>query len=309
MRIYFLTGQRTALKLNGEYLGTIDGVERFVDVPDGQEILAEVVPAGEELPYSFFIGQSLFENPPTFLKVYLLEGGVQLQIPCFEKRDRGLNILEQRGLNGLNVTLLELGGRLYLTCDGDSCSLYRLPAYFESCHLTEGSIGGLPVICACGKNCLCIISAEGKKLYLGQVESYSFGDMLGLTANFKGCAGYYAERKYSYDGQELKLNKEVVKRRYAVENDIRHFAFFEAVLYGGDLSEYLCEDMQGATEAIKEYLGDFAEVTVPRKAFYDRYGEISAVALAYPIKDNLFEIKYFSVEYRDGKIENLNRIE
>lgn len=305
MRVYFLTNQRAALKLNGQYLGVIDGIERFVDIEDGQEILAEVIPAGEELPYSFFIGQSLFEKPPSFLKVYLLEGGAQVQIPRFEKRDRGLNILEQICLNSSTVTILELGGRRYLSCDGDRCSLYQLPSYFEGCHLTEQSIGGLPVICVGGENCLCIISAEGKKLYLGQVESYSFGDMLGLTVYFKGCAGYYAEKEYSYDGQELKLNKEVIKRRYAVENDISHFAFFEAVLYGGDLSEYLCEDMQGSTEAIKEYLGNFAEVTVPRKAFYDRYGDISAAALAYPIKDNLFEIKYFSVEYKDGKIENI----
>ena len=53
MRIYFLTNRRAALKLNGEYLGVVDGVERFVDLPDGEEVLAEVIPAGEFLPCSF----------------------------------------------------------------------------------------------------------------------------------------------------------------------------------------------------------------------------------------------------------------
>ena len=88
-----------------------------------------------------------------------------------------------------------------------------------------------------------------------------------------------------------------------------HFAFFEALLYGAECSEYLSEDLQGMEEAIKEYLGDYCEVTVPRQAFYDKYGDILAAALAYPIRDNLFEIKYYSVETADGKIENINRID
>ncbi|MGN0812076.1 MAG: hypothetical protein ACI4MQ_01015 [Candidatus Coproplasma sp.] len=308
MRIYFISCQRAALKLNGEYLGIIDSVERYVDLSDSEEVLAEIIPAGGFLPYSFFIGQSLFENPHPFLKVYLLEGGAQVCITHFEKRDRGLNILEQRALDGLNVTLFGLGGKLYLSCDGQNNSLYQLPPYFENCHLTEVSIGGFPVILAEGENCLCVISSSGNMLYSGQVKRRSTGDMLGLTEHFKTSAGYYSEREYSYNGQELKLTKNVVKKQYSVENSLSHFAFFEAVLYGGDCDEFLSEDMQGAAKAIKEYLGAYCEVTVPHKAFYDKHGDICAAALAYPIKGNLFEIKYFSVEYKDGKIDNVKAL-
>lgn len=295
--------------MNGEYLGIIGAIEKHVDISCNEEVFAEVIPAGELLPYSFFIGQSLFENPPPFCEVYLFEGGAQVHITHYAKVDRGLNILEQTVLDGLCATLLELGGRLQLSCDGQNNYLYALPHYFENCKLKKESICGFPVIAAEGKNALCIVSTEGKKLYLGQAKSYSTGDMLGVTLNHKGCAGYYSELEYSYNGQELSQTKKVVKKRYAVESEINHFAFFEAVLYGADCVEYLSEDMQGASEALKEYLGDFCQVTVPHKAFYDRYGDIFAAALAYPIKENLFEIKYFSVEYKDGKIDNINRIE
>ncbi|MGN1373674.1 MAG: hypothetical protein ACI4VK_06495 [Candidatus Coproplasma sp.] len=308
MRIYFLACRKAALKLNGEYLGVIDEVERFVDIPDGEEVFAEVIPEGEYLPCSFFIGQSLFKNAHTFLKVYLFEGGAQVRITDFDKRERGLNILEQRELNGLSVTLFELGGKLYLSCDGQKTSLYPLPPCFENCRLSEEKICSFPVICASGKDGLCVISSGGNKLYSGQVKSYSTGDMLGLTVDYKGCAGYYSEREYSYNGQELKLSKNVVKRRYAVESAVRHFAFFEALLYGGDCDEYLSEDMQGTGEAIKEYLGAYCEVTVPHKAFYESFGDICAAALAYPIKGNLFEIKYFSVEYKGDKIDNIRAV-
>ncbi|MGN1103636.1 MAG: hypothetical protein ACI4QI_02050 [Candidatus Coproplasma sp.] len=309
MRIYFLTDRRAALKLNGEYLGVIDGVERFVDLPDGQEVLAEVIPAGEYLPCSFFIGQRLFENPPYFLNVYLSEDGALVYVTHFERADRGLNILEQTELNGLGATLLELGGKLYLSCDGQKSHLYPLPPYFENCRLTSDRLGGLPVIVAAGERGLCLVSAEGKKLYSGQADSYSIGDMLGVTVNFRTSAGYFARREYSYNGQELQLIKNAVDRRYKVESATMHFAFFEALLYGADCSEYLSGDMQGTEEAMKEYLGDYSEVLVPRQAFYDKHGDIMAAALAYPIRDNLFEIKYCSVEIVNGKIGNVNRID
>lgn len=305
MKIYFLTEQRAALKLNGEYLGTVDSIERYVEIPDGEEVFAEIIPLNCALPYTFIIGQNLYKAPPPFLNVYLLGDGVQIQITHFERLQSVLNILEQRRIGGLNVTLLELGGHTYLSCDGKQCSLYQLPDYFVNCRLTDESIGGIPVVIAVADNGLCVISAEGKKLYLGKAESYSTGDMLGVTINFKSSAGYFAEREYAYDGQALMLNREEIKRRYAVDNDVLHFAFFEALLYGADCKEFLSDDMQGATQALKEYLGEFKEVCVPHKAFYDKYGDVLAAALAYKIKDNLFEIKYFAVEYRDGKIDNI----
>lgn len=295
--------------LNGEYLGDVGSIEKYVDIPSGEEVFAEIIPEGQFLQYSFFIGQKLFNNPPPFIKLYLLKGEALVYIERFERLDRGLNVLEQSSLVGLGVTLLELGGKLYLSCDGQKCSLYKLPAYFENCRLIEASICGFPVMLARGDNCLCAISSHGNKLFLGKAESYSTGDMLALTVNFKGCAGYFAEREYSYNGKELTMVKEEIKKRHSVENAAEHFAFFEAILYGGDCGEYLSEDMQGATEAIKEYLGNFTEVTVPHKAFYDKYGDISAAALAYPIRDNLFEIKYFSVEYKNGKIDNIKLID
>ncbi|MGN0806969.1 MAG: hypothetical protein ACI4MN_00795 [Candidatus Coproplasma sp.] len=305
MKFYFLTEQRAALKLNGELLGILDSIERYVEIPDGEEVLAEIIPVNCFLPYNVLIGRSLLKNPPPFLNVYLFGDGVQIHITHYERPASALNILEQRRMGGLNVTLFQLCGLTYLSCDGKQCSLYRLPDYFVNCRLSEESIGGTPVVLAAADNGLCVISAEGKKLYLDRVESYSTGDMLGVTVNFKSSAGYFAEREYAYDGQNLQLNREEIKRRYAVDDAVSHFAFFEGVLYGADCKEFLSEDMQGATEAIKEYLGEFKEVCVPHKAFYDKYGDICAAALAYRIKDNLFEIKYFAVEYKDGKIDNI----
>lgn len=308
LRIYFLSCRTAALKLNGEYLGTVGAVEKYADLSGGEEIFAEIIPSGEWLPRNFFIGQELFKNPPAFLKVYLFDGGARIYVTHFAGLG-GLKILEQRSLSGLGATYFTLCHRAYLSCDGQESSLYELPYYFSDCRLSAEKINGIPVIILSGKDCLCALSSSGKKLYLGHAESYSTGDMLVLTVNYKGCAGYCAEQTYGYNGHELTLVKSEIKRRYEVEKAVMPFAFFECLLYGGDCSEYLSEELMTERQALKEYLGDYREVTVPHKAFFDTYGDIPAAALAYPVKENLFEIKYFSVDIIDGKIDNLKRLD
>lgn len=306
LRIYFLSCRTAALKLNGEYLGTVGAVEKYVDWAGGEDIFAEVVPESKLLPQRFFIGQELFKNPPDFLKVYLFDGGAQICITHFDKTG-GFEILEQQSIGGLSVTYFSLCGRAYLSCDGQKSNLYELPDYFKNCRLTLEKINSQPVFILSGENCLCILSSGGKKLYLGRAKSYSTGDMLELTIDYMGCAGYYAEQTYGYNGQELTLIKSEIKRRYEVENASLPFAFFECLLYGGDCGEYLSDELKSEVLSLKEYLGEYAEVTVPHKSFFDMHGDIPAAALAYPVKENLFEIKYFSVEIIGGKIDNVNK--
>ncbi len=308
VRIYFIATQSAGLKLNGEYAGVIGAFEKYVDLPDKEEVLAEVIPGGEKLPRNFFIGKSLYENPPAFLKIYLSEGQAQIYITRFESSVTGLKIRDQKQLNRLIVTLLDICGKSYASCDGETSNLYELPEEFENASLTPSAIGGLPVMLIEGASRLCVIAESGKQLYCGQANSYSIGNMLGLTVDFRGCAGYRAEREYSYNGQQLILNKNRVERKRAVSDGVMHFAFLESLLYGGDCTEYLSEELIPSASALHEYLGDFTEVTVPHQNFYDKYGDIPAAGLAYPVKQNLYEIKYFTVDIKDGKIENVKSL-
>ncbi len=74
MRIYFLSCVPAALKLDGAYLGVIDGFERFVDLEEGKRVFAEAVPTNGLLAASFFIDEQFFRSPPEFADVYLTDG-------------------------------------------------------------------------------------------------------------------------------------------------------------------------------------------------------------------------------------------
>ncbi|MDE6790998.1 MAG: hypothetical protein K2J61_04675, partial [Clostridia bacterium] len=75
-----MSERQAALKLDGAYLGTIDGFERFVDVERGAKILAEIIPEGDASPVSFFIDDGFFKEPPDFADVYLSDGDAVIYI-------------------------------------------------------------------------------------------------------------------------------------------------------------------------------------------------------------------------------------
>lgn len=310
MRLYFLSERPAALKLNGAYLGVIDGFERFAEVDGGAKILAEVVPDGDAMPLSFFIDDNLFSDPPDFLDVYLCGGDAVIYVSRFERRRRELKVVAQAKFSGGQYTLFLTDGRVYLNCEkGENCSLYELPQSCANASLTESRIGGFPVLLAEGDGYLTVISEDGKRVFFNAAESWQCGDKLTITVNFNTCAGCTATSTFDYDGFSMTLEGSRTEERVPPAENIMHFAFFESVLTRGDYTKYLSDDLKESAAALPEFLGEFVDVTVPHGRFNDLHPEIShAAGLVYPVRKNLFTVKYFAADIRDGKITNVYEV-
>lgn len=308
MRLYFLSERPAALKLNGAYLGIIDGFERFADVEPNAKIFAEAVPDGDALPVSFIICDELFSSPPDFLDVYLLGGDAVIYITRYEKRARELKVVAQTSFCGGQYTLFLTDGRVYLNCERDTCSLYELPQSCAGAALTQSSVGGLPVLLIEGAGYLAIISERGKRVFYNPAESWQCGDRLTVTVNFNTCAGCRAVCAFGYDGEKMTLINSRTEERVEISENILHFAFFESVLTRGNFSKYLCDELKEKSGALPDFLGEFIDVTVPYKRFYDTHGDIKAAGLVYPQSKNLFTVKYFAVDVENGKITNVYEV-
>ena len=273
-----------ALKLNGGYLGLINSFEKFVDISDGDlnapsKIFAEILPDGDALPLGFFIGAKLFDSPPPYLDVYLSDGDAVIYAHRFERRAHPLKVIAQTEFGGGLYTLFTNGGKVYL--NGES------PANNLLLELSDAY-------------------AEGRlRVLYNPAESFTCGDKLFVTVNFNTCAGCKAECAFGYDGEKMTLESSRTREYMPPNGDIMHFAFFESVLTRGDYSAYLCEELKGHAEDLPDFLGKFTDVTLPYGKFYERHGNIRAAGLVYPIKDNLFDVKYFAVDVQDGKIVNV----
>lgn len=311
MRIYFLSERTAGLKLNGAYLGLIDKFERFVDIDVDAKLLAEAVPDGDALPLNFFIDKEFFTVPPDFADVYTLgeSGDAVIYLARYKPRADELKTVAQTRFCGGLYTLFLNGGSVYLNCETDKCRLHPLPRAFADGKLNEATINGHPALILEGAGCIAIFSDNGEKVFYNPAESWSCGEKLEITVNFFTCAGSKARCTFAYDGVKMTLENSVTEEYMPPNEDILHFAFFESVLTHGDFARYLSEELQPNANALNGFLGDFTDVTVPYSRFFEEHGDIKAAGLVYPVKENLFKVRYFAVDIEGGKITNVYEVD
>ena len=308
MRVYFLSYLPAALKLNGLYLGTVDGFERHVELDPADRVLAELLPANNLQPLNFFLDENFFKNPPPFADVYLLEGDALIYIREYGAKDVKLSVIYQTRFCGNLITIFSQGG-VYLSSEGVEYSLSPLPLSFLNLRVEEKKLAGRDVLAVYGGNELLIISDSGKRIFLNPAESAEFGDVLTVVAPFETCTFAKAECTYAFDGESLTLISSRTIETRTPEKSILHFAFFESVLTRGDFAKYLSDDLKPKAENLKSYLGNFVSVTVPTEKFYLTHGNIAAAGLVYPKAENLYEVKYFAVSLNGDKIDNIFPVE
>lgn len=313
MRIYFLSASPAALKLNGAYMGIIDGFERFADFGDGElnrGVFAEAVPQGAACAVGFIINGDFFKNPPDFTDVYLTDGDAVVYIKKYPPAGGKLEIIAQRFFKTVTATLFSENGGLYLNCvNGTDANLYELSPKFLKARFSEQTLCGFDVLVLAGAGCIAVISESGKRVFYNPAESWSCGDKLTVTVNFNTCAMCKAECSFLFDGEKMTLDSSVTREFAEPSTKVFHFAFFESVLTKGDFKKYLSAELSEKADALPSFLGEFVDVTIPYSRFFEKHGDLTAAGLVYPAGRNLFEVRYFAVDITDGKITNIYEVE
>lgn len=306
MRIYFLSAAKAVLKLNGLYVGTVDGYERHIDLELSQSLLAEVVPVDGLLPVSFFIDENLLFSPPDFLEVYLSDGETVIYLKEFREANRLAVILQEEFYNNL-ITIFSLGGA-YLSLDGKGTSLTPIPTEFIKPEAKIEIVDGAEIAAIKADDNLLLITQTGKHMLFTKVRNFEFGEQMKITIALETCTNAEKVQFFGYDGDELNLISSQINELMPDEN-LLHFAFFECLLCGGDYKKYLSAELLPKSDELKSYLGNFISVTVPTSFFFLKHGDLPAVGLVYLKIGNLFEIKYYAVDILNGKIDNIYPVE
>ena len=314
MRIYFISSVTAGLKLDGIYSGIIDSFERFFDMDEDANVLCEIVPDGNLKPLNFFINSDFFARPPEFADVYLSGGDAIISLNRYEGRESGLKVIAQAKYCGNLATLVLNGGAPCIIVEGRTTESYTLSHEFSCAKLTEGEIGGHPVLFVEGEGCLSVLSESGKRVFYNPAESWKAGQRLQIIVAFPTCAGCKAHCEFAYDGKEMKLVSSRTEETREIDKSVLHFAFFESVLTRADCTKYLSEELKSRAGDLYSFLGEFVDVNIPPEKFLAEHPEISpperrAAGLTYALARNLFEIKYFAVEMKDGLIDNIYEIE
>lgn len=307
MNINFASCLPAALMLNGVFAGRLNGFEKSVNIDLRENIFAEVCPAGK-LPVGFFINDGLISSPPAGMDIYLLGGGEALfSLHSFKSADMRLKINFQTRFCENLVTIFSQGGT-YLAVEGQKYFFCEAGDSFVNACAEEKTLAGYPVLAIRGENKLIIISHTGRQIFANEVESAEFGETLKAELPLKTCQNSVAKCEYAYNGEELQLLSSEITDRATAQNSI-HIAFFETLLYGGDCKKYLSESLLPHAANLREYLGNYTAVLLPSAGFCKKYPGVPAAGLCYPVKSNLFNVKYFAAELKNGKINNLYPVE
>ncbi len=308
MRVYFLSYLSAALKLNGQYLGIIDGFDRHVELDTKDKIFAEITPADNSQGVNFIIDGDFFKTPPTFADVYTLDGDALVYIKRYPPKDSAVKVIYQTRFNGNLITVFSQG-EVMLSIEGADFILERLPRAFLKARGEIKRIGNLDILAIFAEGYLCLISQIGSVVFLNEVKNYEFGEQLKITSAFETCAQIQVDCAFDYDGSKLTLTSSKTYETREITEKILPFAFFESVLSHADCKKYLSDELKPKSGDLKGFLGDFIGVCAPHELFYIKHGNINCAGLIYPEKRNLFTVKYYAVDIENGKISNIYPVE
>lgn len=322
MRIHFSSSRPCALRLGGALAGFCDECEKFAEIADDDPVLAEFLPAdGNYLPLSFLLDRQFFENPPDFCDVYRYDCGADIVAARFSKRNPTISVLAQERCGDALATVFE-AGTVQLSLENSAnfrTDFLPRSKNYEIRRHTLGASELIGIYCASpeGKDDQTLLRLYDKNLqcvFDERANSFSFGETLNARFAFNDIAGHIATQIFREEnGAIVPVSRQVLAEHpcdvESMHETLLPFAFFQEVLLQGDLIPFLAPSLAEKADSVLTYLGNFCGVALPKEIFYLTHGKINAAGLIYPVRKNLFEIKFFAVQTQDRKITNILPVE
>ena len=274
MIYYLYSSKSSAVKIDGKFVGVTDG-NYFAFEADNA--LIEIIPLDNSwLPVTAYLSGEAQSLPQ--LKIIDMRGGTLL-LPEFSHRFVTDFKLLFRGRKEFSV------GALAVTCYSENGVRLIVETakdmYVESLPFTPDDARFEKVDSGDREYLLCVF--VGKR---SLVLAYSITDKIKLVSScWKFADGVR--------GQTL-----IVTRRrqiYTLDEKLIPYAFFEELLCGGDVSDFLSPKLKPRAKDFKEFVGDFIAVLPP-----PNFVKQSLVTLLYKDK-----IEYADVKLNGGLIENV----
>ena len=303
MFCYFSSATPCALKVNGNFVGKVTVNPSFLDL---EQAFLEFVPLDQSLDCACYL---LDKNQPVSCKnvqIIDLYGGF-LFLPKFVRKSFGSTEIVVNKIFPLNnpvqVSCFNQGdGKIFLRTESDlfieSTPFALTDVRFESCAFNGREY--LLIICVCGKTV--IYGYEiGKKItpvFKNVCDGFGFdGNLLRMFENKNDLLRHTLSTTWEFaDSVKLKSQTITAKRAvYSLPDALVPYAFFEEILLGGDVANFLTPRLKPRAKEFKEFLGDFKGILPPPHFVGDDF-----VTLLYADK-----VEYAKVHVHSGQVDNV----
>ena len=313
MICFFSSEYTSALKLNGIYYGAITDVAREIKI-ESENTFIEVLPlCDNEKPVCALLNQTFFQSPPNRTCITNLKGAYLIKfLKGYSNGEFGI-INQQRYPDALVTVYNDKGAKLSI--DGASgffmekiqfefngVEFFRINSF--SCNreilgvVFFGKDNLINLYDLNGENIRCIFSRR--------VNEYSFENEFSTTENLCDMAKHKIACTWDYDGKIMQEKSKTVSKSDTfcvsnLTNELLPFAFTEELFAGGDIREYLAENMLNNADKLRGFFGNFIGVFPPP------YIKDKCVGVVYPNGNNKYLAGYFYFEIENGKITNIKK--
>ncbi len=313
MYYYFSCEYPAVIKLNGVYYGLIGDAVKCVNSLDEQTFV-EICPiSGKYNGVNFMLSKDFLTCEHNLVSVTDLKGGYLLKIK--EPTASGeFKIIAQQKYNDAVVTLFNDNGvKLSLETPNDFYA-DNFDFLVTSGEIFRVDTFSSPVICTVlhGKHdylSAYLITDKIIKVFYDQVDGYSFSSGISTTKKYVDILKHTVTCEWALSNATLTVKESHLTYGKELNLDkmpelLIPYAFFEELLVGGKVSEFLSDDMQKNERLLKGYLGDFIGVMPP-----PTFRDVSQVGLIYPNGKNGYTVNYYKCAIENKKISNISKCE
>lgn len=309
MFYYFSCDFPAVIKINGVYYGNIFNTVKPLRV-SGSSPFIEVCPLqSASFPLNFILNDEFLTTPPPFTSVTDLKGGYLIK---FYKAHNNLpfKVIKQDKFQDAIVTVFtENSLKLSIETPSDfyaqTFHLSECPVEIFRFNQNERSLIAVNLKAEINLLCVYSLSPPISKVFEREVFDFSVENGLSTVEKFNdlakhtlSCEWDFCDGKYQKRAFNLTCADDFTANKLSPR--ILPFAFFEQVLVGGSLDEYLTDKVLKNADKLHGYLGEFTGVFPP-----PTFRDIEEVGLVYPLGENLYQAEYFKCELLDGKIDNI----
>ncbi len=314
MVYYFCSEYNAALKLNGIYCGILSDTAKSINI-DNDSAFIEVLPiTADEKPVCMLLDGGSIDSPPNSVSITDLKGGYLIK---FLKNFSGgdFDVISQQKFPDLIITIFnDKGAKLSIDTAND---FFVEKVDFEFSSAEFFRINSF----SCGKNILAVVfygklslirlydttTKPIRCIFSRTVNEFSFEKEFITTENVNDMAKHKITCSWDYDGNLLQEKTKTVSKSdnfiiNLIPEKLLPFAFTEELFVGGNVDEFLAENLQANADKLKGFFGDFIGVFPPPP-----FMEEDCVGVIYPNGKNKYIAEYFYFEISNGKITGIKK--
>jgi len=314
MYYYFCADFPAIIKINGIYYGTIYQTVKFINAESDKSPFIEVCSLlSSERNVNVLLDSHFFHTPPENVVITDLDGGYMIKFKkCFIFEQ--FNVLCQQKLPNAVVTVFtENGLKLSIESPND---FYAQTIKYNAGNVSVDNvtIDGQELIAVSltdSNTLLLIFDIRDKiiKIFEREVSSYNFENGFSTTENLLDIAKHTVISSWEYQNGTLTEKNKRVNCSNDFDKDklnekILPYAFLEEFLCGGNIDDYLSDNVKENKLSLKDYLGDFIGIMPPPS-----FKKYDYIGLIYSKHQNVYFVKYFRFELSNRKICNLTKVE